>query len=115
MLLEDLSLQRLLRDVVHRESDLLILSPVAVVMAVDTRFLLCRNHAPHQFHGRVILTTIALPLRLDGHVLQHLCVGFHLHIQSVWCTAAYADGLCGIANGCHRDLLSVMARYLEVA
>ena len=102
-------------QVVQRERYLLVFVVLIVVVDAEVGFLLCSHHAPHQFHGRVVLAAVSATLRLDGNFRQLLVVGFQLDV--LLRLGLRRDGYDTrlIAHGTEGDVPSLFTGYLVLA
>jgi len=68
------------RNIIHGTRQFLVLGVLQEVMILQIGALLGRNDTLHQFHCRVVLTTILVAFRPYHHFVQLLGVGLQLDI-----------------------------------
>ena len=80
-------------DVITGKGELLVFGILVIILIGEIGETLVFYHLTHQFHGRVVLTTITLSLGAYRHVLQHLGIRLQLDINDHRSPVGDGDGL----------------------
>ena len=69
------------RQVVESQCQLLVFVVTIIVVVAEVGLFLCCHHAPHQFHGRIVLPAIPVAPGFYSDFCQFLPGGFQRDVQ----------------------------------